>query len=57
MKRKTEVSVQILFADDNYGNIMTVQPPGKNHPAGAGIYYHVDCEPLHFASVLANRVL
>ncbi|WWD16299.1 hypothetical protein CI109_100725 [Kwoniella shandongensis] len=31
-----------LFADDNWGNVMTVQPPGKDHKAGSGIYYHVD---------------
>ncbi|WRT68552.1 uncharacterized protein IL334_005529 [Kwoniella shivajii] len=31
-----------LFADDNWGNVMTVQPPGTEHKAGAGIYYHVD---------------
>ncbi|ORY30028.1 hypothetical protein BCR39DRAFT_598553 [Naematelia encephala] len=31
-----------LFADDNWGNIMTVQPPEKQHKAGSGIYYHVD---------------
>lgn len=36
--------VSILFADDNYGNIMSVMPPDRPHPAGAGIYYHVDCE-------------
>lgn len=36
--------MSILFADDNFGNIMSVLPPEKQHPAGAGIYYHVDCE-------------
>lgn len=37
--------VTVLFADDNYGNIMSVLPPERQgHKAGAGIYYHVDCE-------------
>ncbi|GFZ49819.1 hypothetical protein JCM24511_07222 [Saitozyma sp. JCM 24511] len=35
-------NVMILFSDDNYGNIMSVMPPDKPHPAGAGLYYHVD---------------
>ncbi|OWZ51928.1 hypothetical protein C356_02122 [Cryptococcus neoformans c45] len=35
--------VTVLFADDNYGNIMSVLPPERQgHKAGAGIYYHVD---------------
>ncbi|WWC73829.1 uncharacterized protein I206_107801 [Kwoniella pini CBS 10737] len=35
--------VTVLFADDNYGNLMSVLPPDKqDHKAGAGIYYHVD---------------
>ncbi|KIR81104.1 hypothetical protein I306_01818 [Cryptococcus gattii EJB2] len=35
--------VTVLFADDNYGNIMSVLPPERQgHEAGAGIYYHVD---------------
>jgi hypothetical protein len=42
--------VSILFADDNYGNIMTVLPPDKPHKAGAGIYYHVDCLLFHLGS-------
>lgn len=36
--------VTIMFADDNYGNIMQVLDPEMNHPAGAGIYYHADCK-------------
>ena len=36
--------VTVLFADDNWGNIMSVMPPDKPHPGGAGIYYHVDCQ-------------
>ncbi|OCF76927.1 hypothetical protein I204_02636 [Kwoniella mangroviensis CBS 8886] len=39
---KVPDNVITLFADDNWGNIMTVQPPGKDHKAGSGIYYHVD---------------
>jgi len=36
--------VTIMFADDNYGNIMQVLDPDMaNHPGGAGIYYHADC--------------
>jgi hypothetical protein len=35
--------ITILFTDDNYGNLVTVQDPEKAHPAGAGMYYHVDC--------------
>jgi len=38
------MTVTILFADDNWGNIVTVLPPGDTHAAGAGLYYHVDCE-------------
>ncbi|WVR07937.1 hypothetical protein IAU60_004980 [Kwoniella sp. DSM 27419] len=35
--------VTVLFADDNYGNLMSVLPEDKQgHKAGAGIYYHVD---------------
>ncbi|WWC92646.1 uncharacterized protein L201_007605 [Kwoniella dendrophila CBS 6074] len=35
--------VTVLFADDNYGNLMSVLPPERqDHKAGAGIYYHVD---------------
>ncbi|KAK6908596.1 hypothetical protein I203_102599 [Kwoniella mangroviensis CBS 8507] len=35
--------VTVLFADDNYGNLMSVLPPDRqDHKAGAGIYYHVD---------------
>ncbi|WRT69851.1 uncharacterized protein IL334_006842 [Kwoniella shivajii] len=35
--------VTVLFADDNYGNLMSVLPTDKqDHKAGAGIYYHVD---------------
>ena len=32
-----------MLADDNWGNLMAVVPKGK-HPAGGGVYYHVDCE-------------
>ncbi|WVR07866.1 hypothetical protein IAU60_004909 [Kwoniella sp. DSM 27419] len=39
---KVPEDVITLFADDNWGNVMTVQPPGKEHKAGSGIYYHVD---------------
>lgn len=41
---KVPDDITILFTDDNYGNLVTVQPPDKAHPAGAGMYYHVDCE-------------
>lgn len=41
---KVPEDVTVLFADDNWGNIMTVLPPEKPHKAGGGIYYHVDCE-------------
>ncbi|WVQ84804.1 hypothetical protein IAT38_006961 [Cryptococcus sp. DSM 104549] len=35
--------VSVLFADDNYGNLMSVLPPDRqDHKAGGGIYYHVD---------------
>ncbi|OCF34376.1 hypothetical protein I317_06529 [Kwoniella heveanensis CBS 569] len=35
--------VTVLFADDNYGNLMSVLPSDRqDHKAGAGIYYHVD---------------
>ncbi|ODO11310.1 hypothetical protein I350_00086 [Cryptococcus amylolentus CBS 6273] len=35
--------VTALFADDNYGNIVSVLPPEREgHKAGAGIYYHLD---------------
>lgn len=40
---KVPDDITILFTDDNYGNLVTVQPPDKAHPAGAGMYYHVDC--------------
>lgn len=33
-----------LLADDNWGNLMAVMPPGSNHTAGGGVYYHADCE-------------
>jgi hypothetical protein len=39
---KVPEDIMILFADDNYGNIMAVNPPDDPHPAGAGIYHHVD---------------
>jgi hypothetical protein len=39
--------ITILFTDDNYGNLVTVQDPEKSHPAGAGMYYHVDCTSSH----------
>lgn len=39
--------ITILFTDDNYGNLVTVQDPEKLHPAGAGMYYHVDCRSFH----------
>ena len=47
---KVPDDITILFTDDNYGNLVTVQPPDKAHPAGAGMYYHVDCK-----SSLASR--
>ncbi|KAL7419426.1 hypothetical protein Q5752_006264 [Cryptotrichosporon argae] len=34
--------VTVLFADDNFGNIMSVLPPEREHKGGAGIYYHID---------------
>ncbi|WVF70255.1 hypothetical protein IAT40_005044 [Kwoniella sp. CBS 6097] len=34
--------VTVLFADDNWGNLMSVINPDKPHKAGGGIYYHVD---------------
>jgi hypothetical protein len=34
--------VTILFADDNYGNLMSVKPWDMDHKGGAGIYYHAD---------------
>jgi hypothetical protein len=41
---KVPDDITILFTDDNYGNLQTVQDPEKEpHPAGAGMYYHVDC--------------
>ena len=43
MQLQVPDDVSILFADDNWGNIMSVLPSGKEHKAGAGIYYHVDC--------------
>ena len=40
---KVPDDVTIMFADDNYGNIMQVLDPElADHPAGAGIYYHAD---------------
>jgi hypothetical protein len=43
---KVPDDITILFTDDNYGNLVTVQDPEKFHPAGAGMYYHVDCKRL-----------
>ncbi|WVQ77563.1 hypothetical protein IAR50_007251 [Cryptococcus sp. DSM 104548] len=40
---KVPDDVTALFADDNYGNIVSVLPPERQgHKAGAGIYYHLD---------------
>jgi len=44
LRRKLKAIVTIMFADDNYGNLMQVMDPDMNHTAGAGIYYHADCE-------------
>ncbi|RSH80793.1 hypothetical protein EHS25_006962 [Saitozyma podzolica] len=35
----------MMFADDNYGNVVQVLDPDADHPAGAGLYYHADCHP------------
>ena len=42
MPREADRLVTILFADDNYGNIMSVKPWDMDHKGGAGIYYHAD---------------
>lgn len=48
--------VTVLFADDNYGNIMSVLPPEREgHKAGAGIYYHVDCECFCLLACIAQH--
>jgi hypothetical protein len=42
-QRASLTAVTPLLADDNWGNLMAVVPKGT-HPAGGGVYYHVDCE-------------
>ncbi len=32
------------LSDDNWGNRMAVLPAGTQQSAGAGLYYHADCE-------------
>lgn len=34
--------VTLLFADDNWGNIRRLPPPGSRRAGGAGVYYHFD---------------
>ncbi|MFN3676908.1 MAG: glycosyl hydrolase 115 family protein [Sphingomonas pseudosanguinis] len=34
--------VTLLFADDNWGNIRRLPPPGQTRAGGAGVYYHFD---------------
>jgi hypothetical protein len=34
--------VLLLFADDNWGNIRRLPPPGSNRKGGYGVYYHFD---------------
>lgn len=34
--------VTLLFADDNWGNIRRLPPPGQRRAGGAGVYYHFD---------------
>ncbi|MET4895890.1 glycosyl hydrolase 115 family protein [Sphingomonadaceae bacterium jetA1] len=34
--------VTLLFADDNWGNIRRLPPPGDRRAGGAGVYYHFD---------------
>ncbi|WP_343525891.1 glycosyl hydrolase 115 family protein [Sphingomonas sp.] len=34
--------VTLLFADDNWGNIRRLPPPGERRTGGAGVYYHFD---------------
>ncbi|BCI69551.1 hypothetical protein SUS17_172 [Sphingomonas sp. S17] len=34
--------VTLLFADDNWGNIRRLPPPGERRAGGAGVYYHFD---------------
>jgi hypothetical protein len=34
--------VTLLFADDNWGNIRRLPPPGTQRAGGSGVYYHFD---------------
>lgn len=34
--------VTLLFADDNWGNIRRLPPPGQKRAGGSGVYYHFD---------------
>lgn len=53
-KLKVPDDITVLFTDDNYGNLVTVQDPEKLHRAGAGMYYHVDCQSFPSHSTMAR---